>query len=109
MRENIVFSEQAKELARRATALNAMRVQVFGRTELRLIGTERIRTQHNCVPRDLVSVADRMLFGYNVFIGLKPETTVDDVFSLHRFIRDGDAFRFDNLPADEERPLGPAF
>ena len=26
-----------------------------------------------------------MLFGYNVFIGLKPETTVADVFSLHRF------------------------
>jgi len=95
------LGEQAKELARRATALNGRRVEVFGRTELRLIGTERIRTQHNCVPRDVASVAGRMLFGYNVFIGLKPETTVDDVFSLHRFIRDGDAFRFDNLGSDD--------
>jgi hypothetical protein len=62
---------------------------------MELLGTERIRTENNCVPRDIVSVGGKMLFGYNVFIGLKPETTVDDVFSLHTFTRDGPAFRFD--------------
>ncbi|MGI5246709.1 DNA repair ATPase [Dactylosporangium sp. CA-139066] len=86
---------QAAELTRRAEALNARRTEVFGGAELRLLGTERIRTEHNCVPRDIVSIGGLMLFGYNVFIGLKPETTVDDVFSLHRFSREGDAFRFD--------------
>ncbi|MEU3456346.1 DNA repair ATPase [Micromonospora sp. NPDC006766] len=96
---------QAAELTRRAEALNTRRLAVFGSAELRLLGTERIRTGHNCVPRDLVSVGGLMLFGYNVFIGLKPETTVDDVFSLHTFTReagaDGDVFRFDAAGPNE--------
>ncbi|WP_433530711.1 DNA repair ATPase [Micromonospora sp. CA-263727] len=99
---------QAVELSRRAEALNSRRLEVFGGTELRLLSTERIRTEHNCVPRDIVSVGGLMLFGYNVFIGLKPETTIDDVFSLHRFTRQGGAdadgaevFRFDEAGPDE--------
>ncbi|WP_184689986.1 DNA repair ATPase [Saccharothrix tamanrassetensis] len=96
------LAEQAAGLARRAEALNARRLEVFGSAELTLLGTERIRTGNNCVPRDVVQVAGLMLFGYNVFIGLKPETTVDDVFSLHRFTRDGDAFRFED--AHDELP-----
>ncbi|MFC4111218.1 DNA repair ATPase [Nonomuraea zeae] len=86
---------QAKALAAAAGALNGQRLRVFGGAELRLLGTERIRTENNCVPRDIVSLGDVMLFGYNVFIGLKPETAVADVFAVHRFSRDGDAFRFD--------------
>ncbi|MEV4745499.1 DNA repair ATPase [Streptosporangium sp. NPDC049248] len=93
------LAEQAAELARRSDALNAERLAVFGGAELRLIGTERIRTENNCVPRDIVSVGGLMLFGYNVFIGLKPETAVADVFSMHTFVRDtADAFRFDPAP-----------
>ncbi|HEY0454062.1 DNA repair ATPase [Actinophytocola sp.] len=103
------LQDQAAELTRRAEALNTQRLEVFGSTELRLVGAERIRTEHNCVPRDVVSIPDGdgdgasglMLFGYNVFLGLKPETTVDDVFSLHRFARDGDAFRFEDAGPDE--------
>ncbi|GII04146.1 DNA repair ATPase [Planobispora takensis] len=96
------LAEQAAELARRAEALNARRLEVFGGTELRLVGTERIRTENNCVPRDIVSIGGLMLFGYNVFIGLKPETTIDDVFSAHRFTRDGEAFRFDPGPVPKD-------
>ncbi|TMR24173.1 AAA family ATPase [Nonomuraea turkmeniaca] len=98
---------QAKALAAAAEALNGARLKVFGGAELRLLGTERIRTENNCVPRDIVSLGDVMLFGYNVFIGLKPETAVADVFAVHRFSRDGDAFRFD---ADKLQSLDdPAF
>ncbi|MFC5823105.1 DNA repair ATPase [Nonomuraea insulae] len=98
---------QAKALAAAAAAVNQERLRVFGGAELRLLGTERIRTENNCVPRDIVSLGDVMLFGYNVFIGLKPETTVADVFAVHRFSRDGDAFRFD---ADKLETLAdPAF
>jgi ATPase involved in DNA repair/AAA domain (dynein-related subfamily) len=105
------LAERAAELARRAEALNARRLEVFGSAELRLVGSERIRTEHNCVPRDIVSIGGQMLFGYNVFIGLKPSTTVDDVFSLYHFVRlrtngqhsgrDGEAFRFDAAGPDE--------
>ncbi|KAB8196854.1 AAA family ATPase [Nonomuraea phyllanthi] len=98
---------QAKALTEAAERLNAERLKVFGGAELRLLGTERIRTENNCVPRDTVSLGDVMLFGYNVFIGLKPETAVADVFAVHRFSRDGDAFRFD---ADKLETLeDPAF
>jgi hypothetical protein len=89
------LAEHAAELARRAGALNERRVEAFGATALELLGTERIRTENNCVPRDIVSVGGLMLFGFNVYIGLKPQTGVDDVFSMHTFSRDGSAFRFD--------------
>ncbi|MGW2155455.1 DNA repair ATPase [Nonomuraea sp. NPDC001699] len=86
---------QAKALAVAAEEVNGQRLRVFGGAELRLLGTERIRTENNCVPRDIVSLGEVMLFGYNVFIGLKPETTVADVFAVHRFTRDGDTFTFE--------------
>jgi MoxR-like ATPase len=107
------LAEQAGELARRAEDLNTRRLEAFGSTELRLVGAERIRTENNCVPRDIVSIPDSdgdasglMLFGYNVFIGLKPETTIDDVFSLHRFTREGEAFRFSDAPGERPELLG---
>ncbi|MFG1605944.1 DNA repair ATPase [Actinoplanes sp. NPDC049265] len=86
---------QSAELATKAEALNQQRISAFGGAELRLLGTERIRTENNCVPRDVAQVGGAMLFGYNVFIGLRSETTVDDVFAVHGFSRDGDAFRFE--------------
>ncbi|WP_017585945.1 DNA repair ATPase [Nocardiopsis ganjiahuensis] len=95
--------EQTGELARRTEELNNRRLEVFGGTELSLRGTERIRTEHNCVPRDIVSVGrsvgadadgDMILFGYNVYIGMQSRTHVSDVFSLHRYEHGGDSFEF---------------
>ncbi|SER39193.1 DNA repair ATPase [Lentzea albida] len=77
------LAEQAAELARSTEALNDQRVETFGSTALELVATERIRTENNCVPRDIVALGDVMLFGYNVFMGLKPETKVGDVFAAH--------------------------
>ncbi|MGG7569268.1 DNA repair ATPase [Streptomyces sirii] len=77
------LTAQAAELASRAEALNARRTEEFGSTRLELAGTERLRTEHNCVPRDIVAVGDVLLFGYNGFLGTNPETTVGDVFALH--------------------------
>ncbi|MDB4936871.1 MAG: hypothetical protein JWP87_3843 [Labilithrix sp.] len=77
--------EQAAELASKAEALNAKRKKVFGGAELALIANERIRTEHNCIARDLVSVAGHMLFGFQVFMGLKTETGVGDVFAFYNF------------------------
>jgi hypothetical protein len=101
------LGEQAEALAGRAEALNARRVETFGGAELRLVGAERIRTANNCVPRDIAAVGDLLLFGYNVFIGLRQETSVDDVFALHRFVRDGERFRFE--PAESGLLRDPQF
>lgn len=77
--------EQAAELATKAEALNAQRKKVFGGAELALVANERIRTEHNCIARDLVSVAGHMLFGFQVFMGLKTETGTSDVFAFYKF------------------------
>ncbi|WP_149180993.1 DNA repair ATPase [Streptomyces sp. TRM49041] len=75
------LAAQGAELARRAEALNDRRIEVFGSTELRLAGTERLRTEGPAAGRDVVAVGDALLFGYNsTVVG---EVGVADVFALH--------------------------
>ena len=88
-------------LATRANALNAQRTEVFGGTQIEVVGTERIRTENNCVPRDILAIGDRLLFGYNVFIGLKTETKVEDVFTLQRLVDGPDGTELKRLAEDE--------
>jgi MoxR-like ATPase len=78
------LSAHGKALSEKAKALNTRRIEVFGGMEMALLGSDRIRTENNCVPRDVVEAGNLLLFGYNVFIGLKTETRVADVLSLHR-------------------------
>ncbi|HVJ90237.1 MAG TPA: DNA repair ATPase, partial [Labilithrix sp.] len=95
--------EQAAELASKAEALNEKRKKVFGGAELALIANERVRTEHNCIARDMISVAGHLLFGFQVFIGLKTETKVNDIFAFYKFNRHAPG-----APADgaEEWDLG---
>ena len=65
--------------------VNVSDVATFGATEPQLLATERVRTEHSCVPVDLVAVGDQLLIGFNAFLGLKAETGVGDVLALHRF------------------------
>ena len=46
----------AETLATRAEQLNARRKEVFGGSELALVATERVRTENNCLPRDIVAI-----------------------------------------------------
>lgn len=92
--------ERAEELGRRAEALNARRKQVFGGADLALLENTRVRTENNCVPRDIVSIRGKLLVGYLVFMGLK-EVNVGDVFSLHRFAKEDGAFDLHPVPLDE--------
>jgi len=76
---------QARQLGDKVDALNARRLELFGGGEMTVIGSERIRTEHNCVPRDITGVGNKLLLGYNVFFGLKSAIQVSDVFSLYTF------------------------
>lgn len=97
--------EQSKELASRTDALNDARQEAFGGTELTVIANERVRTENNCTPMDIVQVGGKLLFGFNVFIGLKQETAMSDVFSLHRFEPGEDgAIDLSVLPVEEGGP-----
>ena len=86
------------ELAKRADALNIRRKALFGTTEPQLVATERVRTEHNCVPVDIVSVNGDLLIGFNVFLGLKAETKIADVLALHRFSPQDAGFDTSPLP-----------
>lgn len=103
------LDEQAKDLGARLDRLNARRLEVFGTTQLAVLANERVRTENNCVPRDILNVAGNLLFGYNVFLGLRKEVKVEDVFALHHFRRKDDgSFDVDALPTggDAADPAG---
>ena len=81
------LTEQATRLKQQLDHHNQQRITEFGQTKLEVQGRVRVRTENNCVARDIVPVGDSILFGYNVFIGLKKETQISDVFSLYRLVQ----------------------
>jgi hypothetical protein len=93
---------QAVELKKKVDALNTKRSELFGGRELTVLGTERIRTENNCLPVDIISVGELLLLGYNVDL-VRAEKTVSDLFALHRFEAQDDTFNFPALPKDDPR------
>ena len=84
--------EAGSSLEAKTKKLNAARQEEFGSTKMEVLGRTRVRTENNCSARDIVRVGDVLLFGYNVFIGLKKETKVADVFSLYQLEKKGEEF-----------------
>ncbi|WP_370979462.1 DNA repair ATPase [Agaribacterium sp. ZY112] len=78
--------EQGKTLQTETKRLNEARLEEFGSTDMSILGRVRIRTENNCIARDIARVGQFLVFGYNVFIGLKKETKVEDVFSLYQLV-----------------------
>ncbi len=76
--------DQGQQLEDKTRRLNEARLSEFGSTSMSVVSRARFRTENNCIARDIVQVGELILFGYNVFIGLKSETKVEDVFSLLR-------------------------
>lgn len=97
------LTEQAKQLQQSTDAINAGRIAEFGQPSLDVSGRVRVRTENNCVARDIVPVGDLLLFGYNVFIGLKKETKVQDVLSLFKLEKNDNSYEL------TEQPLAGSF
>jgi hypothetical protein len=74
---------QSKKLEKQVVQLNEQREEEFGSSSMEVIGRVRVRTENNCIPADIARVGNNLVFGYNVFIGLKKETQVADVFSAY--------------------------
>ncbi|MEE4248850.1 MAG: DNA repair ATPase, partial [Kangiellaceae bacterium] len=72
-------------LQERIGKLNAARKNVFGALETKLIANNRILTENNCIPRDIISFDDICIFGYNVHFGLRQDISLTDVFSIYKF------------------------
>ncbi|NRA70961.1 MAG: DNA repair ATPase [Gammaproteobacteria bacterium] len=79
--------------------LNQQRIDAFGSTDMKVSARVRVRTQHNCVARDIAAIGDTLLFGFNVFLGLQRNITVSDVFSLHQLNHQDDDYEIVDLPA----------
>ncbi len=92
------LSDQGSRLQGVADAINAQRLQEFGDSRMELVGRLRVRSEQNAVGRDVVQVGDLLLFGYNVFLGLKTTTAIADVFSLYRLVQTADGY--DVTPVD---------
>ncbi|MDN5211305.1 DNA repair ATPase [Fulvivirgaceae bacterium BMA12] len=73
------------QLREKLSGLNESRKEVFGSIDTALITTERINTEHNCIPWDMEPIGNHFIFGYNVHIGLKVEMQLADVFSIYTF------------------------
>ncbi|MBI9017489.1 MAG: DNA repair ATPase [Phycisphaerae bacterium] len=72
-----------KTLQDRLSQLNAARKSVFGSIETKLLNSQRITTENNCEPRDMVPIGNKFIFGYNVFVGLRSEMQLSDVFAIY--------------------------
>lgn len=95
------LEEQASKLNKDAHSLNDKRLIEFGETTMGVIGRVRVRTENNCIARDIVQVCDYLLFGYNVFIGLKSETAVNDVFGLYKLRQNEDEFSVESVAVEK--------
>lgn len=78
------LTEQGAQLKQLASQLNQDRLAEFGSSDLQVVSRIRIRTENNSIARDMVQVGDYLLFGYNVYIGLKKETGINDVFAVYQ-------------------------
>jgi MoxR-like ATPase len=101
--------DHAQALAKQAATLNEARLDEFGETSLEVIGRVRVHTENNCNARDIALINEQLLFGYNVFIGLKKETRVSDVFGLYRLHGSEDGFEIEALPLTDSFLDDPAF
>ena len=94
------LDKQAIELRQRLESLNTERKDIFGAVEASLISTERVTTEHNCVPRDLIAIGgNKFIFGYNIQFGLKATTDIKDVFGAYQY--DPEKHTFEKLDVTE--------
>ncbi len=75
---------QGDQLLSKTQQLNQARIAQFGQRDQHLLLRTRARTEHNAVARDMVYIGNnRTLLGYNVFMGLRRDTSVSDVFAVY--------------------------
>lgn len=79
------LQKQKQELQERLQQLNDARKHVFGTIETKLISNDRINTDNNCIARDIISLSNISIFGYNVHFGLRTDIKLSDVFSVYEY------------------------
>lgn len=93
--------EQGRQLDLKVRDLNKSRLSEFGSSDMSVMARVRVRTENNCIARDIVQVGGHLLFGYNVFIGLKKETKIEDVFALFDVRENESGFEMEPVAMDQ--------
>ncbi|MCS2610485.1 DNA repair ATPase [Halomonas dongshanensis] len=84
------LASQGSELGAAVATLNAERAEVFGTSNMALLGRARVRTENNAIARDMVRIGEQILFGFNVQFGLRKALAASDVFALYHLKDDDD-------------------
>ncbi|MFC1603057.1 DNA repair ATPase [Pseudomonadota bacterium] len=101
--------DQGNRLNKSAQQLNESRIAEFGSSEMKVAARVRVRSENNCVARDIVHIGGCLLFGYNVFIGLKKETKISDVFSLFHINANEGRYEIEPAPVEGTFLADPGF
>jgi len=84
------LKEQGGQLREQVSGLNQAREEVFGSAGMNVLGRARVRTENNAIARDVVRLGDKLLFAFNLQLGLRKSLAVEDVFRLYH-LNDGDS------------------
>ncbi len=103
------LDNQGRDLQERLNQLNEARKGVFGTIEQDLIANNRITTENNCIPRDVVPIGSYFIFGYNVSIRMKSRTELKDVFSIYRYDNKAHTFQSESLKIIESKDFQERF
>lgn len=82
------LNEQKNDLIQRLQQLNESRKNIFGGVDFSLVANERISTDHSCIAKDIYSLGDYLIFGFNAHLGLQTEINISDVFSIYTINND---------------------
>ncbi|WP_226596107.1 DNA repair ATPase [Marinobacter nauticus] len=84
------LKEQGGQLREQVSGLNQAREEIFGSAGMNVLGRARVRTENNAIARDVVRLGDKLLFGFNMQLGLRKTLVIEDVFRLYH-LNDGDS------------------
>ncbi|MBU2874756.1 DNA repair ATPase [Marinobacter salexigens] len=77
------LKDQGEQLREQVSELNQAREEIFGSAGMNVLGRARVRTENNAIARDVVRLGDKLLFGFNLQLGLRKTLELDDVFCLY--------------------------
>lgn len=91
------LESQGSDLQNKVNNLNQKRISEFGGSKNEIIGKINLRTNHNCTPIDMAQVGGLLLLGYDVFLGIKKDVSISDLFSIYKFSSDNNDFKVDEI------------
>ena len=72
------LKEQGGQLREQVSGLNQAREEIFGSAGMNVLGRARVRTENNAIARDVVRLGDKLLFGFNLQLGLRKTLVIEE-------------------------------